>query len=335
MAIARFPVRWRGYDRAAVDRFLTQFASDYDRLQANLASVEQLIATYREQDATGTLATARAEAEDIRRAAEQERARIIRQAEDHATQLVHERLTATRCEGERLAAVRQDAVALVESAVALLRRAEESLPAPPPRNEPNAAPNPVARADVRSALRRAARTWRSKRAAGALIATLTVVTIPAALYPTYRPARRLLVPPARVGMPEALTSPPPRSDTANGDGLIGVANAPALVHTSGAGNAGKAASEEPPARVGLTIVLRANSPCWIRVTLDGERVAEHLLQGGAEITLHAEHEALLRVGNAGALSVFVNGRSIRPLGRPGEVITRRINATSGAPTRES
>ncbi len=44
-----FPVRWRGYDRAAVDVYLRQLAGSYDRMQARLAFLEDLIGTWHEQ----------------------------------------------------------------------------------------------------------------------------------------------------------------------------------------------------------------------------------------------------------------------------------------------
>ena len=44
-----FPLRWRGYDRAAVDLYLRQLAGSYDRMQARLAFLEDLIGTWHEQ----------------------------------------------------------------------------------------------------------------------------------------------------------------------------------------------------------------------------------------------------------------------------------------------
>jgi hypothetical protein len=43
--------------------------------------------------------------------------------------------------------------------------------------------------------------------------------------------------------------------------------------------------------------------------------------------LRANNEAVLRAGDAGALSVLINSRVAKPLGTDGEVVTARI--TSG------
>ena len=42
-------MRWRGYDRAAVDQYLRQVTNSNDRLQARLAFLEELIGSWQEQ----------------------------------------------------------------------------------------------------------------------------------------------------------------------------------------------------------------------------------------------------------------------------------------------
>ena len=44
-----FPLRWRGYDRAAVDQCLRQLAGSYERLHARLTFLEELIGNWHEQ----------------------------------------------------------------------------------------------------------------------------------------------------------------------------------------------------------------------------------------------------------------------------------------------
>jgi hypothetical protein len=75
---------------------------------------------------------------------------------------------------------------------------------------------------------------------------------------------------------------------------------------------------------GLTIGLRARSLCWIGASIDQQRRVERLIQPGEDVTLHARDEVLLRAGNAGALSVTLNGLAAMPLGAPGQAITTRI-----------
>ena len=75
---------------------------------------------------------------------------------------------------------------------------------------------------------------------------------------------------------------------------------------------------------GLTVVLEPRSTCWIAATLDGTPRLSRLLEAGEQITLKAEREIVLKLGDAGAVSITVNGEPIRMLGDPGQVVTARI-----------
>jgi hypothetical protein len=77
---------------------------------------------------------------------------------------------------------------------------------------------------------------------------------------------------------------------------------------------------------GLTIFLTARERCWIRAMFDGDRKLERELDAGEHATVQARNEVVLRVGNAGAISVTINGVAALPLGRPGEPVTTRITA---------
>ena len=59
------------------------------------------------------------------------------------------------------------------------------------------------------------------------------------------------------------------------------------------------------------------------LTVDGERVLMRLLQGGERLSFTVTREALLRVGDPSAVSLTINGRSVRALGPPG----RPVNVT--------
>jgi hypothetical protein len=61
----------------------------------------------------------------------------------------------------------------------------------------------------------------------------------------------------------------------------------------------------------------------VRLTV-GDQSASMLLEAGAELTREATSDIVLRVGDAGALVVIVNDKAMPPLGREGEVVTRRI-----------
>jgi cytoskeleton protein RodZ len=74
----------------------------------------------------------------------------------------------------------------------------------------------------------------------------------------------------------------------------------------------------------LTIVVSASRSCPVEATIDGEK-SERLLQAGEHQTLVARREAILTVGDAGAVTVTLNGAEARPLGKAGDAVTRRFD----------
>jgi cytoskeleton protein RodZ len=74
----------------------------------------------------------------------------------------------------------------------------------------------------------------------------------------------------------------------------------------------------------LTVELVPRGPCWLVATVDGARVVARLLQPGERQTLEITEEALLRVGDPGALSISINGQTGRVLGPPGQPINVKI-----------
>ena len=80
-----------------------------------------------------------------------------------------------------------------------------------------------------------------------------------------------------------------------------------------------------PAREdGLVLTVTARRACWIGSTLDGGQRLERLLASNETIMLRANNEAVLRIGDATALSVLINNQPTRPLGTTGQVVTHRI-----------
>lgn len=88
----------------------------------------------------------------------------------------------------------------------------------------------------------------------------------------------------------------------------------------------KVADRPSSAAAPLSIVLTADRTCWVTARADGARVLYQLLQAGAEHTIRASHEVVLRAGDAGALRITVNGRSTGVFGADGQVRTARITA---------
>ena len=62
------------------------------------------------------------------------------------------------------------------------------------------------------------------------------------------------------------------------------------------------------------------------VTADGRSVASRLFASGERLDVAADRDVVLKVGDAAALALTMNGRPARPLGGPGQVVTLRVAA---------
>jgi len=89
-----------------------------------------------------------------------------------------------------------------------------------------------------------------------------------------------------------------------------------------------AATTAAPA-VGQHLVAKAVEPTWIRVQIDGVRSVEELLPAGATREWSAEKRFVLTVGNAGGISLELNGRPLPPIGAPGAVIRELVLPADG------
>jgi cytoskeletal protein RodZ len=75
----------------------------------------------------------------------------------------------------------------------------------------------------------------------------------------------------------------------------------------------------------LTVVLFARRPCWISAASDGRKAIDRLLQAGERRTIDVRGELVVTAGDASAIAMTLNGVEARPLGKPGEVVTVRLN----------
>jgi hypothetical protein len=69
----------------------------------------------------------------------------------------------------------------------------------------------------------------------------------------------------------------------------------------------------------ITVELQAEKPSWMAVFVDGEKKVSRLLDAGQEATFEAKEELRVRLGNAAAVQVTWNGKSMGPGGPPGQV----------------
>jgi cytoskeletal protein RodZ len=93
--------------------------------------------------------------------------------------------------------------------------------------------------------------------------------------------------------------------------------------------AGGALPVEPPAPASaLTLHVTARRECWVSVTADGREVVSRLMSAGEEEAVRAGSELRLKVGDAAAVALRLNGSPVRPLGVSGQVVTLRIDAAN-------
>ena len=110
-------------------------------------------------------------------------------------------------------------------------------------------------------------------------------------------------------------------------GTAGASAAHAVPESSAADSRVPGASSPPRNSSPAPLVLRVQAirPCWLGITING-RKESRLLGQSEELVRESTSDIVLRVGDAGALVVFVNDRRLPPLGGEGEVVTKRITA---------
>ncbi|MGC1381490.1 MAG: RodZ domain-containing protein [Candidatus Baltobacteraceae bacterium] len=92
-----------------------------------------------------------------------------------------------------------------------------------------------------------------------------------------------------------------------------------------------AGQSSPAAATPVPAVAKANSlalvfsaPSWLRVTVDGNVSMEGTFPAGTSKTFHGK-TALVRIGNAGGVEIYVNGKDVGKLGKSGDVAERTFN----------
>lgn len=151
-----------------------------------------------------------------------------------------------------------------------------------------------------------------QRMAGVLL-KLLLISVPLVgviLYYTLRPHP---APVAPLPAPEAqqAVAPPPAPEPAPAQAAAGVETE---------------ATAPPAAPAGKTMRLdiHPTGPCWISLTVDGERVMSRVMQAGETETREIRESAVIDVGDAGAFAFSIDGRPGRSLGETGQVRTARI-----------
>jgi hypothetical protein len=81
-------------------------------------------------------------------------------------------------------------------------------------------------------------------------------------------------------------------------------------------------SPSPPVYTGIFLELVLTDTSWIQVTVDDVRQFQGELEADTYRSWYGEERIELRIGNAGAVLVTVNGQSLGTLGAVGEVVDR-------------
>jgi cytoskeleton protein RodZ len=80
-----------------------------------------------------------------------------------------------------------------------------------------------------------------------------------------------------------------------------------------------------PASSSLHVIATANDRSWVRATADGTTLFEGFMSAGDRQVWDATHQLIVRVGNASAIDISVNGRPVGRLGGPGDVVERTFS----------
>ncbi|HAA89545.1 MAG: Transcriptional regulator XRE family [Thermoanaerobacterales bacterium 50_218] len=83
-------------------------------------------------------------------------------------------------------------------------------------------------------------------------------------------------------------------------------------------------SEESKEELGVEVKLVATEECWVLVRQDGEEIFSGIMRPGETKTFRAEETIWLKLGNAGGVEVYFNGKKVPPLGHHGEVVTKEF-----------
>ena len=82
---------------------------------------------------------------------------------------------------------------------------------------------------------------------------------------------------------------------------------------------------EPKSVKAVNVKLSMTATVWIRAVADGERVFQRTFRSGDSESIEADQDVRLLVGNAGGVSVSLNGKAMAPVGLSGQV--RRVLLT--------
>ena len=81
----------------------------------------------------------------------------------------------------------------------------------------------------------------------------------------------------------------------------------------------------PPPSNGINIQAKFNNPCWTLVTVDGNVVQEGIIEGGQTLSWEGKNQITFRLGNAGAVEFFQDGKSLGVPGAEGDIADKTFS----------
>ena len=82
------------------------------------------------------------------------------------------------------------------------------------------------------------------------------------------------------------------------------------------------ANANPAPAENVAVQARFNDRCWTLVTIDGEVIQEGVIEGGQTISWEGKEQINIRLGNAGAVEFFQDGKSLGVQGAVGDVVDK-------------
>ncbi|MFN7992062.1 MAG: DUF4115 domain-containing protein [Bryobacteraceae bacterium] len=143
---------------------------------------------------------------------------------------------------------------------------------------------------------------------------------------TSKPAKPSAITPAASRSPETTNAPGTQPATSQPGSPVTTGSeqpAGANVNAPESSVAGSAAA----AQGAIHLTLSSDEAAWTRVWADGKEAFTAILQPGAPRTVDAGREIRIRTGNAGALSLTLNGQPVASIGPKGQVRTVQVTPT--------
>lgn len=104
---------------------------------------------------------------------------------------------------------------------------------------------------------------------------------------------------------------------------------PAKVEQPAAAAEANAADAARAAKVdGVHVSVTLTERCWTEVSVDGKTVFEGIIESGKTESWQGKESVVISAGNAGALDVTCNGKSLGKFGEHGAVVERRFTKTT-------